>query len=71
MSSIGSILGVITGHCKQKCTVVVVALLLVIIIALVITIVVLNVRIDHGGASLKSIAISKLLKKVARRNKNG
>ena len=44
---------------------------MIIVIALIIAVIVLNVKIEHGGSSVKHILFSKLVKQLIKKRKHG
>ena len=50
-------------RCRRAAVTITAIVIITIIIALIITVVVLNARVEHGGAPLKVIALTKAIKK--------
>ena len=58
-------------QCRKRVTAAIIVLLMVIVIALIIAVIVLNVKIEHGGSSVKHILFSKLVKQLIKKRKHG
>jgi len=67
----GEVCELVSGCIKKRIITAVMLALMLIVLILILIVIVLNVRIEHQGASLKSIVLTSLAKKAFRKKVEG